>query len=127
MEAVDQAPKFDPHADVPIPTQKTFHICDSNYGPRQERLAIQYNPQVYSTPEKAAKAFYEALKPVVIAYGQQPESELFLQSPENNDSGCWRVIWEAGPFEWAIVASLTFMMTNKWYTEPHYSFDLCFV
>jgi hypothetical protein len=35
-------------------------------------------------------------------------------------------VWEAGPYEWAIVASLTFMMGKRWFTEPYYSFDLCF-
>ena len=39
------------------------------------------------------------------------------------------VSWESGPYQWAVGASLTFMMNDEagWFTEPYYSFDLYFV
>lgn len=123
-------PVHDPHATVPIPAQKTNYIKDSDYGPSQLRLPIQYNPANYNNCESAAKAFYEALKPVVEAYGQNPETELFISPPdktaERGYGRQWQVSWEAGPYEWGIVASMDFMFGNGWYTEPYYSFDLCF-
>lgn len=121
--------EYDQHADVPIPAQKTFYIANCDGG---ERLPVQYNPNNYSTCEAAAKAFYEALKPVVRAYGQDPDSELSLFSPERTVQYCgsneWCVVWEAGPYQWAVGASIEFMYNRKagWFTEPYYSFDLCF-
>ena len=98
-----------------------------------EKLPIQFDPDLYDTPEAAAKAFYEAMKPVVIAAGQNPDSELYLATPqEANERGYgnnWQVSWEAGPYEWGVVASLSFLFsrTKGWYTEPYYGFDVCFV
>lgn len=107
-------------------------ITDSNYGPDQERLAIDYDASKYETCEAAAKAFYEALKPVVAAYGQDPEVECGIFDPDTASQReygrTWVVWWEAGPYEWAIPASMEFMFNRQagWFTEPHFSFDLCF-
>lgn len=108
------------------------HIKDSNYGPYQEKCPIDFDPREYNTPEAAAKAFYQALKPVVELYGQDPASELCLRTPEQSArqgyQRNWCVSWEAGPYEWGIVASMEFMFNREagWFTEPYYSFDLHF-
>lgn len=94
------------------------------------KLPIEYDPTDHLTAEDAAKALYEALKPVVAAYGQNPERELFIFDPDTaagREYGrTWVVTWEAGPFEWGTVASAWMDNAPKWYTEPHFSFDLCF-
>jgi hypothetical protein len=36
------------------------------------------------------------------------------------------VAFEAGPYEWAIAASLSTDTKGKVLAEPYYSFDLCF-
>lgn len=92
-------------------------------------IPVDYNPKAHKTAEAAAKALAEALRKVAVKIGQN-ETEVALFTPERSEQAgtgkCWRVIWEGGPFEWAIGAS--FQVTGPWgYTEPYYSFDLCFV
>jgi len=115
--------QYNQHSDVPIPEVKTYTL-----GGKGEEVYINFNPHAYSTPEAAAKGFYEAMKKVVIDCGQNPESELHLFKPGEGlgNEGVWQVSWEAGPYDWAIGASLSFMMSKSWYTEPYYGFDLCF-
>lgn len=79
----------------------------------------------YRTPAGAAKALHDKL--VELGY-----NEARLLSPSESDEAgtgkCWRVILEGGPFEWAVEYSLSGASSNRyWYTEPHFSFDLCFV
>lgn len=108
------------------------YITDSNYGsPDQEKLPIDYDPSLYDTKEAAAKALYEAIKPVVTAYGQNPDSECGIYTPEQASQReyghTWVVWWEAGPYEWAIPASMWISNPKAdWFTEPHFSFDLTF-
>ncbi len=90
---------------------------------------LDFDPQAYKTKANAAKACFEAVKKLAAAHGQNPEIEVALHDPAKSKEmigyECWRVIWEAGPFEWAIGASME--ITGPWgYTEPYYSFDLCF-
>lgn len=40
--------------------------------------------------------------------------------------GSWYVSFEAGPYEWAVVASLNVDTKGKVLAEPYYNFDLCF-
>lgn len=122
---------YDEHANVPIPASKKFPIPSEG----AETIWIDYDPVNYDTPEKAAKAFYEALKPAVIAYGQNPDSELAIWSPEKSRErgwgNNWTVLWEAGPYYWGVNVSLGGLWNSDvspgWYTEPNYSFDVCFV
>ncbi len=91
-------------------------------------LVLAYNPAKYKTQAAAAKGLYEALKRVAKKMGQA-ESEVRLYTPEESErfgtGKCWRVCWEAGPYEWAVRAS--YQISGEWgYTEPYYSFDLCF-
>lgn len=93
-------------------------------------IRLNYNPRDFKSAEAAAKGLYEALKPVVRSFGQNPGTELALMSPkeakEHNQVEGWWVIWEAGPFEWGIIASLTDFHTADWWTEPYWGFDLIF-
>jgi len=90
---------------------------------------LNYEPGKYTTKEDAAKGLYEELRRVARLEGQSPDSEVVLESPQESEARGygknWRVVWEAGPFEWA--TNLSFSVTGPWgFTEPYYSFDLCF-
>ena len=92
-------------------------------------LSLDYDPQAHDTAEAAAKAFHAAICKVAEELGQQPEIEIALQNPATSaqfgTGRNWRVIWEAGPYQWAVGTSMA--VWGRWgFTEPHYSFDLCF-
>lgn len=103
-----------------------------SYYKGQEIVTISFNPKSYKTAESAAKAFYEALKPIVIGRGHYIETELYLFTPEETAAlergRYWYVMWEAGPCDWGIIAS-SWLYNRRagWYTEPYYSFDVGFV
>lgn len=90
---------------------------------------IDFDPSKFSNPADAAKGLYRALVKAAEARGQKA-SEVFISPPaETNEAlgyECWRVCWEAGPFDWAVEASFQ-IRNGKWYTEPYYGFDLLFV
>lgn len=92
-------------------------------------VTLDVNPGAYKTTAEAAEAVHEAVRKLSASFGQNPDREVFIQTPEqcaaNGYGKNWRVCWESGPFEWAIAAS--FEITGPWgYTEPYHSFDLCF-
>lgn len=93
-----------------------------------ESLTIDYDPKQYKTKAAAAKALYKALVKAEIELGGS-ESEVIIQTPEESEAGGygknWRVIWESGLFEWAYASGVENHEAG-WYTEPYYSFDLCF-
>ena len=92
----------------------------SEYGP----LTIDFDPKQFKTKANAAKALHKALSKLAADMGMNADQEVHIWSPEQNDQG-WRVSWEAGPYQWAVGASE--LVTGPWgYTEPYYSFDLCF-
>lgn len=85
---------------------------------------LDYDPKAYKTKAGAAKGLYEALRKAAKDEGQNPDMEVQIWKPGENGNQ-WRVSWEAGPYEWAI--GLSALVTGPWgYTEPYYSFDLCF-
>lgn len=98
----------------------------TEYGP----IAIEYDPSRYKRPAAAAKALHKALGNVCRDMGMNPNIEIVIQTPEQSyNAGCgrnWRVCWESGPYEWAVGTSFNVANSPHWYTEPHYSFDLCF-
>ncbi len=61
--------------------------------------------------------------------GFQPDIEVHIHTPEQTEARgygrFWNVSFEAGPFEWAVHASMVIDNPN-WYVEPYYSFDLQF-
>jgi hypothetical protein len=75
----------------------------------------------YKTAQKQAKAVYEVLRKAAAADGMKPDIECYLRP----DTGGYRVSFEAGPYEWAIVASEALSQCGI-FAEPYYSFDLCF-
>lgn len=100
----------------------------TEYGP----IEIDFDPAKYKSAAGAAKALHKALcKFAAEVYGQNPDIELFIDSPEQSVARgygkSWRVCWESGPFEWGVLASFECRAKDfSWYTEPYYSFDLCF-
>lgn len=89
------------------------------------QIDFNFDPSKYKTAGGAAKAFHRAVREVAKSYDQNPDIEVQIWKPGQDGNRAWRVAWEAGPFEWAIAASEH--MRGEWgYTEPHYSFDLCF-
>ena len=94
---------------------------------------IQFDPAAHKTKEAAAKALRQALiKFAVEKYDftqELAEGEISVFSPERTMQytgfNQWCVVWESGPFEWAIGMSME--IRGPWgYCEPYYSFDLHF-
>jgi len=93
-------------------------------------IEINFDPKKYKTKAGAAKGFHKALcKFAKEVYGQNPDIEIFINTPEENEVNgygkCWRVCWESGPYDWACNSQVA-NYSAGWYTEPYYSFDLCF-
>ena len=90
-----------------------------------------FDPRKYKTPGGMARGLYKALCDLAAEYGQD-SSEVTLRNPEQNkafnDSESWYVGWEAGPYEWAVMFSMSEEMyeNKRVYAEPYYSFDLNF-
>jgi hypothetical protein len=111
-----------------------FHESEFN-----SYVTIDFNPHKYKTVAGAAKGLYKALCKKAAEYGQNPEKEVAILTPyeslKHGTGDNWRVMWEAGPYEWAISASEECHNMSSdngngrdyWFTEPYYSFDLCFV
>ena len=68
-----------------------------------------------------AKAAYDAMCQFAAAIGCDPERECYIRQEREG----WRISFEAGPYQWAIVASEALCQCGI-FAEPHYSFDLCF-
>lgn len=92
-------------------------------------IKLDYDPYSYKTVEAAAKGLGAALTKLATKMGQNASEVAVFDPQRSQEAGTgkgWRVIWEAGPYDWAIGAS--FKITGPWgYTEPYYGFDLCFV
>lgn len=82
------------------------------------------------TCEAAALNVYEQCCKYAEAVGMNPALEVGIRKPgeprHHSDEGCWCVMFEAGPYEWAVTASLSTSTKGKVLAEPYYSFDLCF-
>jgi hypothetical protein len=63
------------------------------------------------------------------AEGMKPDIEVIIHSPgqprHHDGIDCWGVCFEAGPYEWAIDASIHSPL-NRVIAEPYYGFDLSF-
>ena len=80
--------------------------------------------------ETYARATYLALRRAATESGQNPDIEVQLVEPgkeayDGAGKGRWMVMWEAGPYSWAIDTSMEITM-HLGLCEPYYSFDLCF-
>jgi len=72
-------------------------------------------------------------------HGEHWAGEVLVSPPEQTEgepSGCWRLCWESGPYQWGITDSFgggavvpkryCWSTEHGWYTEPYHSFDLCY-
>jgi len=73
-----------------------------------------------NTPGGVAKAVHKVCQQACKAWGMKPEIETFCRQEKH---GVWKVSFEAGPYEWAIAASMSHQNT-KALCEPYWSFDL---
>ncbi len=90
---------------------------------------IAFTPSKYKTRQRAAIAFHTALVQFADAAGYTGKNVLLWtpeQSVQKRGSAEWMVCWEEGPFEWATNMSAQLHHHPHWFTEPYYSFDLCF-
>lgn len=91
---------------------------------------LDYDPNKYETTQEAANAFFEVLDSFATNAGYGEGSVSLWEPDEAHVRGYgrnWMVSWEEGPYQWGIYASgYVLSTTHRWYTEPHYSFDLCF-
>lgn len=82
------------------------------------------------TAETMAKAVHRAVVQCAEFEGQRAAVETTIRKPGETrhfaDTTCWVVAWEAGPYEWAISASMLIGEITGKVVEPFYSFDLCF-
>ena len=72
------------------------------------------------TPEDVAKRVHEVCREYCLQLGMNPDLETFCRLERE---GVWKVSFEAGPYQWAIAASLSHD-NYKVLCEPYYSFDL---
>ena len=94
-------------------------------------MVIDWNPEKYKTKAGAAKGLYKALCKWCKDVGMTPEIEVHISTPEQNEARGYGRLWcvglEAGPYEWAVHASLQMPFCKWGFCEPYYSFDLQFV
>jgi hypothetical protein len=61
--------------------------------------------------------------------GMKPDIEVAIRAPgqprHHSQTNCWSVCFEAGPYDWAIDASVH-IPPNRVIAEPYYGFDLSF-
>jgi len=81
------------------------------------------------SPHAAALAVHALCRAKATADGMKPDIECAIQSPgqprHHDQTNCWSVCFEAGPYDWAVDASLD-AMTGRVIAEPYYGFDLSF-
>jgi hypothetical protein len=81
------------------------------------------------TPHAAALAVHGLCVAKAKAEGMKPDIEVAIHSPgrprHHSQTNCWGVCFEAGPYEWAVDASLN-ALGGKVFAEPYYGFDLSF-
>ena len=80
--------------------------------------------------ETLAKAAYATLCKLSREMGQDPDHEVWIRKPGEPrhfpSENSWCVVWESGPYTWAVPASLVITRATGKLCEPYYSFDLCF-
>lgn len=94
----------------------------------------------YTTAAGAAKRLHKHLT-------EELDADADLYSPDDNprENGAWAVVWEGGPYEWAVWLTggeslftgeqpewggdpevTGFSGHDNWTAEPHFSFDIQF-
>lgn len=81
------------------------------------------------SPHVAAVAVYDLCRAKATADGMKPDIECAIRAPgeprHHDGINCWSVCFEAGPYDWAVDASIN-AMGKKVFAEPYYGFDLSF-
>ena len=100
------------------------------------------------TPAQAAKQLHRHLLKICEGTGQSSKY-VTIRKPSESEYGGWEVMWEEGPYEWAIAASsggdiyeaelggtgqrlqptfpgLSASANSGWFAEPATSYTLCF-
>lgn len=81
------------------------------------------------SPHAAALAVHALCRAKATADGMKPDIECAIRAPgeprHHEGIDCWSVCFEAGPYDWAVDASLN-TMPRKVVAEPYYGFDLSF-
>lgn len=81
-------------------------------------------------PEAVAKAVDKACRDFARAVGMNPECECDFTEPGAQRhipaANGWTVVFEAGPHDWAIDASMEIIGATGLLCEPYYGFDLTF-
>jgi len=81
------------------------------------------------TPHAAALAVHALCAAKAKAENMKPDIEVAIHSPgqerHHSHTNCWSVCFEAGPYDWAVDASLN-AFGGKVFAEPYYGFDLSF-
>ena len=81
------------------------------------------------SPQAAALAVHALCRAKAFADGMKPDIECAIHAPgeprHHDQTNCWSVCFEAGPYDWAIDASLN-SLSSRVIAEPYYGFDLSF-
>jgi hypothetical protein len=95
-----------------------------------DQIAKAINALPAKTARTMARATYKVLWDAAKAEGQEASREVMIRKPGEprhfSDDRCWCVAWEAGPYDWAIPASMAIVSQCGKLAEPYYGFDLCF-
>ena len=82
------------------------------------KIPLDFDPAEHKTAKAAATAFHKALRKLAADSGHNPDIEVRLLSPHRAGmmgyGPFWTVVYEAGPYEWAVSASMqTFNRNHK--------------
>lgn len=85
--------------------------------------------QTASSSHAAALAVYALCVAKAKAENMKPDIEVAIHRPgqerHHSHTNCWGVCFEAGPYDWAVDASINVSRAKVW-AEPYYGFDLSF-
>lgn len=110
-----------------------FIIGDQEVAQANDILASRITTAINALPEKNAKTMAEATRDVLHKYCDDTgmsRSEVGYWEPGqqafDGDGNRYLVSLEAGPYQWAIGASMAIVGLCGKLAEPYYSFDLSF-
>lgn len=96
----------------------------------QERIAAALLPLEGSRDAEAvARAVYDTVKKFAWEIGMDEGETAFREPGEDRHfpgTRGWTVVFEAGPFDWAIETSFLVIERCRVSCEPYYGFDLTF-
>lgn len=82
------------------------------------------------SPECLARCVDKACRDFASATGMNPDSECDFRGPNQQRHipalDGWTVVFEAGPYDWAVEVSMELIALTGVFCEPYYGFDLTF-